>query len=75
MTHLALRNVETGQIIHHDTHGLFIAIGHKPASELFVGQLPMKHGGYLIVTPGNTMTSCPASMRRAMSPTTSIARP
>jgi thioredoxin reductase (NADPH) len=59
VTHLVLRDVGTGQLTHHDTHGLFVAIGHKPASELFVGQLPMKHGGYIVVTPGSTTTTVP----------------
>jgi len=59
VTHLALRNVETGAVQDHETHGLFVAIGHKPASELFVGQLPMKHGGYIVTTPGSTATSIP----------------
>jgi thioredoxin reductase (NADPH) len=31
--------------------GVFIAIGHKPATELFKGQLPFKQGGYLITEP------------------------
>ena len=34
--------------------GVFIAIGHKPATELFEGQLPMKAGNYLITHPGKT---------------------
>ena len=57
VTHLGLRNIETGHAHDHETHGLFVAIGHKPASELFVGQLPMKHGGYIVTTPGATATS------------------
>jgi thioredoxin reductase (NADPH) len=38
-------------------HGVFIAIGHKPATELFKGKLPMKDNGYLIVTPGTASTA------------------
>jgi thioredoxin reductase (NADPH) len=59
VTHLSLRNVETGQMSEIETDGLFVAIGHKPASELFVGQLPMKNGGYIVVAPGTTATSVP----------------
>jgi thioredoxin reductase (NADPH) len=59
VTHLRLRNVESGEISEIATHGLFVAIGHKPASELFVGQLAMKNGGYIVVTPGSTTTSVP----------------
>jgi thioredoxin reductase (NADPH) len=59
VSHLRLRNVESGQMSEIATDGLFVAIGHKPASELFVGQLPMKNGGYILVTPGTTATSVP----------------
>ena len=59
VTHVALRNHATGVVHDHETHGLFVAIGHKPASELFEGQLPMKHGGYIVTTPGSTTTSIP----------------
>ena len=37
--------------------GIFIAIGHKPATELFEGQLPFKQGGYLITEPRSTQTA------------------
>ena len=59
MTHLVLRNVETNALTELDTDGVFVAIGHKPASELFVGQLPMKHGGYIVTAPGTTATAVP----------------
>ena len=36
--------------------GVFIAIGHAPASELFAGQLPTDANGYLLVEPGRTAT-------------------
>ena len=36
-----------------------MAIGHKPATELFVGKLPMDDGGYLVVEPGSARTSVP----------------
>jgi len=39
--------------------GVFIAIGHKPATELFAGKLPMKDNGYLIVKPGSASTDIP----------------
>lgn len=39
-----------------DLDGLFIAIGHKPATEIFEGQLPMDTGGYIEVQPGRTHT-------------------
>ena len=37
--------------------GLFIAIGHKPNTGLFEGQLDMKDNGYLQATPGRTATN------------------
>ena len=39
--------------------GVFVAIGHAPASELVQGQLEMQGGGYVKVTPGTTRTSVP----------------
>jgi len=39
--------------------GVFIAIGHKPSTELFVGKLPFKQGGYLITKPDSTATEIP----------------
>jgi thioredoxin reductase (NADPH) len=59
VTHLRLRNVKTGALQDLPVHGVFIAIGHKPATELFAGQLDMKPGGYLKTTPGSTATNIP----------------
>lgn len=39
--------------------GVFVAIGHKPAVELFEGKLKLKPSGYLWVEPGTTRTSLP----------------
>jgi thioredoxin reductase (NADPH) len=54
-----LKNLKTGQISELKTHGVFIAIGHKPSTELFVGQLDMKPGGYLQTAPDSTATNVP----------------
>lgn len=59
VTHLRVKNVKTGAITELKTDGLFVAIGHQPASELFVGQLEMKENGYLKVAPGTTQTNIP----------------
>ena len=57
VTHARLRNVKTGAIEDMAVDGIFIAIGHKPATELFDGQLPFKQGGYLITEPRSTATA------------------
>ncbi|UIJ73993.1 thioredoxin-disulfide reductase [Aurantimonas sp. HBX-1] len=54
-----LRNVVSGEIVERKTDGVFVAIGHAPAVELFVGQLKQKPSGYLWVEPGTTQTSVP----------------
>jgi thioredoxin reductase (NADPH) len=43
----------------YDVDGLFIAIGHKPNTDLFKGILDMDETGYLKVTPGSTYTNIP----------------
>jgi thioredoxin reductase (NADPH) len=54
-----LRNVKTNEITKRPVDGIFIAIGHSPASELVVGQMEMKHGGYIKTAPHSTATSVP----------------
>jgi thioredoxin reductase (NADPH) len=54
-----LRSVKTGKTTKLDVDGVFIAIGHVPATELFRGQLEMKPSGYLITAPDSTQTSIP----------------
>jgi len=59
VTHVRLKNLVTGQVSELRTDGVFVAIGHKPSTELFEGQLHMKHGGYLMTKPGSTETNIP----------------
>ena len=54
-----LRNVKTGALTERLTDGVFIAIGHTPASELFVGQVETKPSGYIKTAPFSTATSVP----------------
>jgi thioredoxin reductase (NADPH) len=54
-----LKNVKTGAITERNVDGVFIAIGHSPASELFVGQLQMKPAGYIVTAGHSTATSVP----------------
>jgi thioredoxin reductase (NADPH) len=59
VTSARLKNVKSGATEEMDVDGVFIAIGHKPATELFVGQLPFKNGGYLVTAPWSTQTEIP----------------
>jgi thioredoxin reductase (NADPH) len=52
-----LRNVETGALTEKPADGVFIAIGHSPATELVVGQLKLKPSGYVETAPDSTATS------------------
>jgi thioredoxin reductase (NADPH) len=54
---LDLRNKRTGEISRIDVEGAFVAIGHSPATELFVGKLDLDPDGYIKVEPGTTRTS------------------
>ena len=56
---VALKNVKSGAIAEKQTDGVFIAIGHSPATELVQGQLEMKPSGYVKVAPFSTATSVP----------------
>ena len=59
VTHARLQNVKTGETQDVAVDGIFIAIGHSPATELFAGQLPFTQGGYLITEPRSTQTAIP----------------
>jgi thioredoxin reductase (NADPH) len=54
-----LKNVKTGAVTERRADGVFIAIGHQPASELFAGQIQMKPSGYIITAGNSTVTSVP----------------
>lgn len=56
---LDVRNVKTGAITRIDVDGAFVAIGHKPATELFQGKLKLDSDGYIEVENGSTRTSVP----------------
>jgi len=59
VTGARLKNVETGEVTERPFHGIFIAIGHAPSTELFKGKLAMKSNGYLITAPDSTATDIP----------------
>jgi thioredoxin reductase (NADPH) len=54
-----LKNLKTGAITERRVDGVFIAIGHQPASELFAGQVQMKPSGYIVTAGHSTATSVP----------------
>ena len=57
VTGIKIKNVKTNKITQINIHGLFIAIGHDPATSLFKGQLDMDKEGYLITKPDSTATN------------------
>jgi thioredoxin reductase (NADPH) len=59
VTGAVLRNTLTGATETVDVDGIFIAIGHTPATAIFREKLDMKPGGYLAVKPGTTQTNIP----------------
>ncbi len=59
VTGVRLKNVKTGKTEERAADGVFIAIGHAPATELFKGQLEMTQSGYLMTKPDSTATSIP----------------
>lgn len=59
VTGAKLKNIKTGEITEHAVHGVFIAIGHAPSTELFAGQIDMHPNGYIKTTPGTVSTNIP----------------
>jgi thioredoxin reductase (NADPH) len=52
-----LKQVQTGEVRKIEAQGLFVAIGHKPNTELFVGKLDLDPTGYIKTVPGTTRTN------------------
>jgi thioredoxin reductase (NADPH) len=59
VTGIVIKNVKTGAREERKLDGVFVAIGHAPATELFKGQVAMKDNGYIQVKPGTTETNIP----------------
>jgi len=57
VTGVRLRDLQTGAVSERPIDGVFVAIGHAPATELFQGQLTIRQNGYIAVEPGSTRTS------------------
>ncbi len=59
VTGVRLKSALTGDITEIDVHGVFIAIGHTPSTQIFAGQLPMDDEGYIIKQADSTQTDIP----------------
>lgn len=59
MNSVVLKDTVNGEIKTVEMTGLFIAIGHKPNTDLFKGMLDMNEAGYLVTRPGSTYTNIP----------------
>ncbi|MGB0921858.1 MAG: thioredoxin-disulfide reductase [Alphaproteobacteria bacterium] len=59
VTGARLRSTESGQTQDVDVDGVFIAIGHSPATEVFKGHVEMDEGGYIAKAPDSTATNIP----------------
>ena len=59
VTGLKIKNIKTNKIEELKIDGLFIAIGHDPATQLFKNKLDMDKEGYLITKPDSTQTNIP----------------
>ncbi len=56
---IKIKNVKTNKTTELKVDGLFIAIGHDPATSLFKGQLNMDKEGYIVTNPDSTTTNVP----------------
>jgi thioredoxin reductase (NADPH) len=59
VTGVRLKHAKTGEVYDRDTHGVFIAIGHKPSTDIFRGHVDMNEGGYITTAPDSTATNVP----------------
>ncbi|MDP5110104.1 MAG: thioredoxin-disulfide reductase [Rickettsiaceae bacterium] len=57
VTGIKIKNIKDNNVKEIKCEGVFIAIGHKPNTEMFKGQIKMDDEGYIITTPGSTKTS------------------
>lgn len=59
VTGVRLKSIKTGESYERETHGVFIAIGHKPSTDIFKGHVTMNDGGYIQTAPDSTATNVP----------------
>lgn len=59
VTGLKIKNLKTGEVKPLNVTGLFVAIGHKPNSDIFKGYVDMDESGYILTQKGSTLTKVP----------------
>ncbi|HJT11460.1 MAG TPA: thioredoxin-disulfide reductase [Dongiaceae bacterium] len=59
VTGVRIRNLKSGETRDLKVDGLFVAIGHDPATQLFKGKLPLDPEGYIVTAPDSTATAVP----------------
>jgi len=59
VTGAKIKNIKTGDVSEIAAHGVFIAIGHKPATHIFTGKVKMDEEGYILKAPDSTATDIP----------------
>ena len=57
VTGVKIKDVNTGTVTDYKTDGVFVAIGHKPATELFKGQVTLDKDGYIVTATDSTKTN------------------
>ena len=57
VTGVVIENTNDQSISKIDTHGIFVAIGHDPATKIFTNQIEMDNEGYIITKPDSTKTN------------------
>ena len=57
VTSVQIKHIKSGQVTDLKVDGIFIAIGHDPATQLFKGQIDMDESGYIITKPDSTLTN------------------
>ena len=57
VTSVKIQNIKTDQVTDLKVDGIFVAIGHDPATQLFKGQIDMDDSGYIITKPDSTLTN------------------
>ena len=56
---MTIKDVHSGELTQLAVDGLFVAIGHDPATKLFKGQVEMDEEGYILTRPDSTVTNVP----------------